>query len=295
MLVGLKVDGGPRIIGLGAMLRPRVICSSKSACFLCDLFIQLHGQYYVPRTHGVLYEKWTLPDPAEMLLAPARAQAVSNIVSQLELSIQKRIRSAMQSAKTKRTHPNESMVVLPEWVESNLALARDVELNAADQPRTRSPSVPEAALSKKKTSFKPACPLYDSICNTLAFDHIGHQLLTTPGKVLDTITPPPTSSASSNQQELGQQDLSAPQSQTSPHLTPSQSSSSSITGAGAGYEYRSLVRGLALHFQLSPCEPWVCIRTPQMKLTISWEALSLYSHRTEQTDSQRNRCGVHVM
>jgi hypothetical protein len=35
--------------------RPRVVCSSKSACFLCDLFIKIHAKFYVARTHGVLY------------------------------------------------------------------------------------------------------------------------------------------------------------------------------------------------------------------------------------------------
>lgn len=37
-------------------IRPRIICSSKSACFLCDLFIKLHGKFYIARTHGRLYE-----------------------------------------------------------------------------------------------------------------------------------------------------------------------------------------------------------------------------------------------
>lgn len=41
--------------------KPRVICSSKSACYLCNLFVRLHGHFYMPRCHGVLYEKWTLP------------------------------------------------------------------------------------------------------------------------------------------------------------------------------------------------------------------------------------------
>ena len=43
-------------------IRPRTICSSKSACCLCDLFFRLHEQYYVPRTHGRLYHRWALPD-----------------------------------------------------------------------------------------------------------------------------------------------------------------------------------------------------------------------------------------
>ena len=36
---------------------PRVICSSKKACYLCDLFIKKHGKYFMPRTHGKLYDK----------------------------------------------------------------------------------------------------------------------------------------------------------------------------------------------------------------------------------------------
>lgn len=40
----------------------RFICSSKSACYLCNLFFSLHGGFYVPRTHGRLYAQWTLLD-----------------------------------------------------------------------------------------------------------------------------------------------------------------------------------------------------------------------------------------
>ncbi|MCJ1386335.1 hypothetical protein MMC17_009461 [Xylographa soralifera] len=37
--------------------RPRFICSSKNACYLCNLFFFLHGGFHVPRTHGRLYDK----------------------------------------------------------------------------------------------------------------------------------------------------------------------------------------------------------------------------------------------
>ncbi|KAL9032833.1 MAG: hypothetical protein Q9180_006283, partial [Flavoplaca navasiana] len=43
---------------------PRIIGSSKSACYLCDLFIQLHGHFQVPRSHGKLYDRWILPKEA---------------------------------------------------------------------------------------------------------------------------------------------------------------------------------------------------------------------------------------
>src|SRR5271167_475092 len=42
-------------------ISPRVICSSKSACFLCNLFAQVHRKFYIARTHGRLYENWKLP------------------------------------------------------------------------------------------------------------------------------------------------------------------------------------------------------------------------------------------
>lgn len=40
---------------------PRVICSSKDACYLCSIFISMHGRFYTPRCHGRLYPGWRLP------------------------------------------------------------------------------------------------------------------------------------------------------------------------------------------------------------------------------------------
>ncbi len=42
--------------------RPRAICSGKAACFLCELFINQHGVYFVSETHGKLTPHWTIPD-----------------------------------------------------------------------------------------------------------------------------------------------------------------------------------------------------------------------------------------
>jgi len=41
---------------------PRAIGSSKSACFLCDLFIQKHNQFRISHSHKRLYHQWTIPD-----------------------------------------------------------------------------------------------------------------------------------------------------------------------------------------------------------------------------------------
>lgn len=43
------------------VVRPRVIASSKDACYLCHAFIRLHGRYSMPRSHGRIYTGWRLP------------------------------------------------------------------------------------------------------------------------------------------------------------------------------------------------------------------------------------------
>ncbi|OGM39209.1 hypothetical protein ABOM_012229 [Aspergillus bombycis] len=42
-------------------LLPRVICSSKDACFLCNLCLQLYQKIYMPKSHGRLYPGWRIP------------------------------------------------------------------------------------------------------------------------------------------------------------------------------------------------------------------------------------------
>jgi len=42
-------------------LPPRIIYSSKQACFLCDLFFKILGRFVVPSTHERVYKKWVLP------------------------------------------------------------------------------------------------------------------------------------------------------------------------------------------------------------------------------------------
>lgn len=47
-----------------AALCPRVICSSKRACYLCQVFFNAYGQYHIPSTHGGLYDTWNWPVPS---------------------------------------------------------------------------------------------------------------------------------------------------------------------------------------------------------------------------------------
>ena len=120
--------------------KPRVICSSKSACFLCNLFIKLHGKYYVARTHGVLYEKWSLPDFQAVGLQVPEAIAMIAVVKQFNKSIEDSIKSALAMPRLLRFHPNESVFTEPPtWSPSAVSLATSTASQVAlpfDPPRS---------------------------------------------------------------------------------------------------------------------------------------------------------------
>ncbi len=42
-------------------LYPRLVCSSKDACFLCNMFLLEYRKILTPRSHGRLYPGWRLP------------------------------------------------------------------------------------------------------------------------------------------------------------------------------------------------------------------------------------------
>lgn len=46
-------------------LRPRCIGTSKWLCFLCYSFLEAHGKFFPSKTHGKLYDQWTIPDLVE--------------------------------------------------------------------------------------------------------------------------------------------------------------------------------------------------------------------------------------
>ena len=104
-------------------LRPRVICSSKSACYLCNLFFKLHGQFYIPRTHGRLYYKWTLPD-WHIILPEMRRRDFNVLLGQLSDILKVKVRVSLDRMPVRVNHPNESVVVVPaHWSSSNMTQA----------------------------------------------------------------------------------------------------------------------------------------------------------------------------
>ena len=125
--------------------KPRVICSSKDACYLCNLLIQLDGTFYIPGTHGNLYTRWRLPP------IPSLDRMQAQLNKALEARIKELITNLM-TAKTPRrmlsTNGNESTVFpfptrLPTPASS--VLLPEPEPRQASQPEPKSSPEPRPA------------------------------------------------------------------------------------------------------------------------------------------------------
>lgn len=89
-------------------LPPRVVCSSKDACFLCNKFILRHGKMHTPRSHGRLYPGWRLPHAGNTDLH-------SKFVEYLDSIIKDSI-STLFSRETMTNYPNpneSTLLTLP--------------------------------------------------------------------------------------------------------------------------------------------------------------------------------------
>ena len=89
--------------------RPRVLGVSKSACYLCNMFILKHGQLFITKTHGRLYDQWNVPDLAEFGQAQRNAfrQVLSSMNRDLQINLTRERRSVH------RDFPLGSYVNLP--------------------------------------------------------------------------------------------------------------------------------------------------------------------------------------
>lgn len=83
--------------------QPRVLGVSKSACFLCNLFVSLHGHFFFSKTHGRLYDTWTVPDLEEY--QPDQRQEYRRILHEIDRVC---MGLAAQRSIPKRPYPAES-------------------------------------------------------------------------------------------------------------------------------------------------------------------------------------------
>lgn len=97
---------------------PRVVCSSKDACFLCNAFISMYKRIYTPRCHGRLYPGWRLPQH------PVFAGLQISFNQCLEQFLDGSLRRLLSSGKrTLYPDPNESTISTLPYSASTLITA----------------------------------------------------------------------------------------------------------------------------------------------------------------------------
>jgi hypothetical protein len=137
--------------------RPRIICSSKSACYLCNLFFRFHGGFHVPRTHGRIYEKWILPDWLDVPVE--RWPGLSIILTRLKATLENKIQRASRSKRY--LHPNESFLPPVAHWPSSSALSRNRLSTAPASTSTIRPQSPLIHKEKRhsRLSLRKEMPL----------------------------------------------------------------------------------------------------------------------------------------
>ncbi|MCJ1358532.1 MAG: hypothetical protein MMC33_008532 [Icmadophila ericetorum] len=102
-------------------VRPRIICANKSACYLCDLFLRVHGKFQTPSTYGKFNDTWILPDWL-VTIPVSGIQHLRDAVEQLSAVIDSEIGLALNTTKRQRLpNPLESVVCLAaQWSNSTI-------------------------------------------------------------------------------------------------------------------------------------------------------------------------------
>lgn len=131
---------------------PRLLSASKSACYLCYLFINAHKKFQVPRTHGRLYHGWTLPDFPECVDRTPFLEAAHRF----NVSLEGQIRRTLGMKYRKFNHPAESVIVLhPTWspcATLMISKAGTPQGSETSTIRQASPAPPEVRLQPSRSA-----------------------------------------------------------------------------------------------------------------------------------------------
>lgn len=122
-------------------LPPRIVCSSKDACYICNQFILMHGKMHTSRCHGKIYTGWRLP----------ALPALQDLERRFNMMLDTLVETTLSTLLVKRKRitypdPNESTLLsLPHSVSTASITARPVE---------------------KETSITPTLPIEDAKAET---------------------------------------------------------------------------------------------------------------------------------
>lgn len=101
--------------------RPRVLCSSKHACFLCDLFIKTHKGFYMPGSHGKFYPQWRLPTLEELNLPKETTKKYLKCLEDFNENLELKIYDYLQKGPVQIPDPTESIIYKPGSITPSVA------------------------------------------------------------------------------------------------------------------------------------------------------------------------------
>jgi hypothetical protein len=136
---------------------PRVICSS--ACYLCSLFLETHGRFIVPRTHGRIYDRWTLPSEAafdsEMMIS------LLPVLHRFNQAVEATIRKALKGELVRLAPPNESVMALYEpWSSHSTVVPQGPVVASSSLTRGEKPTPVDH--STEPGDSRPSTNIHDS-------------------------------------------------------------------------------------------------------------------------------------
>ncbi|KAI2614966.1 hypothetical protein GGR54DRAFT_312779 [Hypoxylon sp. NC1633] len=140
---------------------PRVVCSSKDACWLCNEFILMYEKIHMPKTHGRLYPGWRLP----MLRGPGFDDFAKRYNQRLQGQMRESLKELV--ARGKRVtypDPNESTLLDLPWSTSTLSLVPSLKDAIVEDVREVTPSSEEVSIhgpaspSEEESAHEPVVP-----------------------------------------------------------------------------------------------------------------------------------------
>lgn len=181
LLVHYDLHPDPRV------LPPRVLGVSKAACYLCNLFILQHKRFFHSKTHGRLYDQWTMPDLATFSVQ--QRNDYRRVLNVMDKTIQSATRN---QPKIRRAEPGQSWLNLLTLQASPTGSdARTIVSETSCAPNT--PRANSASTRVAVPERAPKSPLHDLGQSLPSLPHPS-EANSTPhsAEILPLPSPPPT-------------------------------------------------------------------------------------------------------
>jgi hypothetical protein len=233
-------------------LPPRLICSSKKACFLCSLFVELYGKFIIPSSHGKLYEKWTLPKRMDELRG-GREKRIGAVMDRFNDAVEDELRLEVRTVRRPYQSPLES-AIFPSAVWSS---------------SHRSQSTSPSTLSQATSTAKSTSPLEEqpAVHQDLRQDILYAQC--------DLVAPIYKGSEDTSGDPLKNTNCSIAKSRESlldsPLVTERSKGVPMEKSTPVLPKYFPLIRGKLLEEELSEAREFFKVTTPRINLTLSFD------------------------